>query len=185
MSRDSRRKPERPVWSHKTEEGFLERFLKGETEEDALTPSSSEAPDAETSSAPAGDTSDATLPAASATARAPAEADSEPDAAAGGPAALKERVIAVLRQIYDPEIPVNLYDLGLIYGIDVSDDGEVDVTMTLTTPHCPVAESMPYEVETKLLSIEGVKDVRVHLVWDPPWDMSRMSDEARLELGLL
>jgi FeS assembly SUF system protein len=98
---------------------------------------------------------------------------------------LYERVIDALKEIYDPEIPVNIYDLGLIYGVDIADDAHVTVTMTLTTPHCPVAESMPGEVELRVLSVPGVRDAVVDLVWDPPWDPSKMSDEARLELGML
>jgi FeS assembly SUF system protein len=96
-----------------------------------------------------------------------------------------EGVIAALKEIFDPEIPVNIYDLGLIYGVDVSGDGAVAVTMTLTTPHCPVAESMPGEVELRVGAVPGVRDAEVNLVWDPPWDMSNMSDEAKLELGML
>ena len=107
-------------------------------------------------------------------------------AAAGEPGgALYERVIDALREIYDPEIPVNIYDLGLIYGVDVHDDGEVLITMTLTTPHCPVAESMPGEVEMRASAVPGVRDAEVNLVWDPPWGPNLMSDEARLELGML
>jgi FeS assembly SUF system protein len=96
-----------------------------------------------------------------------------------------EGVIAALRDIFDPEIPVNIYDLGLIYGVDVDNDGGVVVTMTLTTPHCPVAESMPGEVELRVGAVPGVRDAEVNLVWDPPWDPAKMSDEARLELGML
>lgn len=99
--------------------------------------------------------------------------------------ALYEQVVAALKEIYDPEIPVNIYDLGLIYGVDASDDGDVIVTMTLTTPHCPVAESMPAEVELRAASVPGVRDAQVNLVWDPPWGPDKMSDEARLELGML
>jgi len=98
---------------------------------------------------------------------------------------LYEAVIAALKDIFDPEIPVNIYDLGLIYGVDVADDGGVMVTMTLTTPHCPVAESMPAEVELRVGAVAGVRDAEVNLVWDPPWDPAKMSDEARLELGML
>ena len=100
-----------------------------------------------------------------------------------------EGVIAALKDIFDPEIPVNIYDLGLIYGVDVDGDNEggagVVVTMTLTTPHCPVAESMPGEVELRVSSVPGVRDAEVNLVWDPAWDPAKMSDEARLELGML
>ena len=98
---------------------------------------------------------------------------------------LYEAVIAALKDIFDPEIPVNIYDLGLIYGVDVDADGAVVVTMTLTTPHCPVAESMPGEVELRVGAVPGVRDCEVNLVWDPPWDPAKMSDEARLELGML
>ena len=108
------------------------------------------------------------------------------DAAPGEPGgALYEKVIEALKEIYDPEIPVNIYDLGLIYGVDVSEDGDVAIVMTLTTPHCPVAESMPGEVELRASSVPGVRDAEVTLVWDPPWDPAKMSDEARLELGML
>ena len=96
-----------------------------------------------------------------------------------------EGVIAALKDIFDPEIPVNIYDLGLIYGVDVADDGGVVVTMTLTTPHCPVAESMPGEVELRVASVPGIRDAEVNLIWDPPWGPHKMSDEARLELGML
>lgn len=98
---------------------------------------------------------------------------------------LYEAVIAALKDIFDPEIPVNIYDLGLIYGVDVSADGAAVVTMTLTTPHCPVAESMPGEVELRVGAVPGIRDAEVNLVWDPPWDPAKMSDEARLELGML
>lgn len=97
---------------------------------------------------------------------------------------LYDAVIAALKDIYDPEIPVNIYDLGLIYNVEI-DEGHVVVTMTLTTPHCPVAESMPGEVELRVGSVPGVGDAEVNLVWDPPWSPESMSDEARLELGML
>lgn len=106
-------------------------------------------------------------------------ADGEP----GG--VLYENVIEALKEIFDPEIPVNIYDLGLIYGVDVTDDGDVAVVMTLTTPHCPVAESMPGEVELRVSAVPGVRDAQVEITWNPPWDPSKMSDEARLELGML
>ena len=98
---------------------------------------------------------------------------------------LYEEVIAALKDIYDPEIPVNIYELGLIYGVEVSPEADVAVTMTLTTPHCPVAESMPSEIEVRIGAIPGVRDAEVVVTWDPPWDPSKMSDEARLELGML
>jgi FeS assembly SUF system protein len=107
-------------------------------------------------------------------------------AAAGEPGGdLYEGVITALREIFDPEIPVNIYDLGLIYGVEVSPDGAAVVTMTLTTPHCPVAESMPAEVEMRVAAVPGIRDAEVNLVWDPPWDPQKMSDEAKLELGML
>jgi len=108
--------------------------------------------------------------------------------APSGPAArpvLREEIVAALRTIYDPEIPVNIYDLGLIYGIEVRDGGEVRVEMTLTAPACPVAGSLPKEVKRAVEAVAGVKQVSVELVWDPPWNQERMSDEARLSLGLL
>jgi FeS assembly SUF system protein len=95
-----------------------------------------------------------------------------------------EAVVETLREIYDPEIPVNIYDLGLIYGVDIVEDHAI-VTMTLTTPHCPVAESMPAEVEIRAGSVPGIASAEVNLVWDPPWDPQKMSDEAKLELGML
>ena len=98
---------------------------------------------------------------------------------------LYEAVVAALKEIYDPEIPVNIYDLGLIYGVEVDEESDVIVTMTLTTPHCPVAETMPGEVELRAASVPGVRDAEVNLVWDPPWSPDKMTDEARLELGML
>lgn len=108
-----------------------------------------------------------------------ARAETEP----GGD--LYEQVIEALRDIYDPEIPVNIYDLGLIYEVEISPEHHVRILMTLTTPHCPVAESMPGEVELRVGAVPGVGDAEVELVWDPPWDPRKMSDEARLELGML
>lgn len=99
--------------------------------------------------------------------------------------ALYEAVIEALKDIFDPEIPVNIYDLGLIYGVDVTDGGHASVTMTLTTPNCPVAESMPGEVELRVSSVPGIATAEVTLVWDPAWDPAKMTDEARLELGML
>jgi FeS assembly SUF system protein len=100
-------------------------------------------------------------------------------------ASLEERVVAALRTVLDPEIPVNIYDLGLIYGLDVGADGTVDVRMTLTAPACPVAGIMPGLVESAVRKVDGVNAVSVDLVWDPPWDKGRMSEAARLQLGLL
>jgi FeS assembly SUF system protein len=98
---------------------------------------------------------------------------------------LTDQLIEAFKTVFDPEIPVDIYELGLIYDVAVDEDGDAVVTMTLTTPHCPVAESMPGEVELRVLSVPGVRDAEVKLVWDPPWDPSKMSDEARLELGML
>ena len=98
---------------------------------------------------------------------------------------MQAAVVEALKSVYDPEIPVDIYELGLIYDVDISEDGDAVVTMTLTTPHCPVAESLPNEVELRVLSVPGIRDAEVKLVWDPPWDPSKMSDEARLELGML
>jgi FeS assembly SUF system protein len=103
----------------------------------------------------------------------------------GADGQLMDSVIEALKSIYDPEIPVDIYELGLIYDVAISEDGDAVVTMTLTTPHCPVAESMPAEVEMRVLSVPGIRDAEVKLVWDPPWDPSKMTDEARLELGML
>lgn len=109
-----------------------------------------------------------------------------PEAGPGGAGSeLQADVIAALKEIFDPEIPVNIYDLGLIYGVEVDDEADVVVTMTLTTPNCPVAETMPGEVELRAASVPGVRDAEVNLVWDPPWNPEKMTDEARLELGML
>jgi|TARA_B100000315_G_scaffold4985_1_gene5043 FeS assembly SUF system protein len=97
---------------------------------------------------------------------------------------LKNKIITEIKKIYDPEIPVNIYELGLIYDIQIDKDNNVKVNMTLTTPNCPVAESLPKEVEDSIKEIEGVKKVDLDLVWDPPWDKSMMSESAKLELNL-
>ncbi|MDB9705820.1 SUF system Fe-S cluster assembly protein [Pelagibacteraceae bacterium] len=97
---------------------------------------------------------------------------------------LKEDIIKEIKKIYDPEIPVNIYELGLIYNIKVNEDKKVDVEMTLTSPNCPVAESLPNEVKQNILKVAGVKDVDLKLVWDPPWDKDKMSEAAKLELNL-
>ncbi|WP_454278090.1 SUF system Fe-S cluster assembly protein [Sphingomonas sp. Marseille-Q8236] len=99
--------------------------------------------------------------------------------------ALYDGIIDALKDIYDPEIPVNIYDLGLIYGVEVTEGGHAIVTMTLTTPHCPVAESMPGEVELRVSAVPGIATADVNLIWDPPWDPQKMSDDAKLELGML
>jgi FeS assembly SUF system protein len=99
--------------------------------------------------------------------------------------AVEEKVITVLKTIYDPEIPINIYELGLIYGVEVTPSGVANITMTLTAPACPVAESLPIEVENRVQAVEQVTHANVNLVWDPPWGMDRMSEAAKLALGLL
>ncbi len=100
-------------------------------------------------------------------------------------AATEALIIEVLRTIFDPELPINIYDMGLIYAIDVEPEGRVTIRMTLTTPACPAAESLPPEVESRVRAVDGVTDVAVELVWDPPWTPARMSEAARLEAGLM
>ena len=97
---------------------------------------------------------------------------------------LKEKIITEIKKIYDPEIPVNIYELGLIYEIKVEKDNNVKVKMTLTTPNCPVAESLPKEVKDSIMELPEVKDVDLQLVWEPPWDKTMMSEAAKLELNL-
>lgn len=98
---------------------------------------------------------------------------------------LGERIVKVLKGIYDPEIPVDIYELGLIYDVMVNEDFDVKILMTLTSPNCPVAESLPAEVEQKVRAIDSVKDVEVEITFDPPWSKDLMSEEAKLELGML
>ena len=98
---------------------------------------------------------------------------------------LQARVVEMLRTIYDPEMPVNIYDLGLIYGLEVQPSGMVNVRMTLTAPNCPVAQSFPQNVQEVLICVPGVSDVKVELVWEPPWSREHMSEAARLQLGML
>lgn len=98
---------------------------------------------------------------------------------------LGEKILRVLKTIYDPEIPVDIYELGLIYDVMVNEDEEVKILMTLTTPNCPVAESLPQEVEERVKSIDEVKDCEVEITFDPPWSQELMSEEAKLELGML
>jgi len=99
------------------------------------------------------------------------------------PLVIEAEVMEALREVYDPEIPVNIYDLGLIYDVEVDEFGFVEIDMTLTSPACPVAGSLPGEVENKVRNVPGVTDVHVELVWEPAWSMDRMSEEAKLELG--
>jgi len=98
---------------------------------------------------------------------------------------LRDKVVDVIKTIFDPEIPVNIYDLGLIYRVDVLPINNIQITMTLTAPSCPAAQSLPVEVDQRVREIEGVNDVHVQVTWDPPWDKSMMSEEAQLELGWL
>jgi FeS assembly SUF system protein len=98
---------------------------------------------------------------------------------------LEDRIIAVLKSIYDPEIPVDIYELGLIYNIDIDDENAVKISMTLTSPSCPVAESLPMEVEEKVRGLEEITKANVEITFDPPWDKDMMSEEAQLELGFL
>ncbi len=97
---------------------------------------------------------------------------------------LKDKIVEEIKKIYDPEIPVNIYELGLIYKIDIKDTNKVNIEMTLTTPNCPVAESLPKMVKDNILKLEGVGDVDLKLVWDPPWTKDKMSEAAKLELNL-
>jgi len=103
---------------------------------------------------------------------------------AGAKEELRQKVIDVIKTCFDPEIPVNIYELGLIYGVDVNENNNVTIAMTLTSPHCPVAESLPLEVQQKVVMIEGVNDAKVEITWDPPWTPEKMSEAARLELNL-
>ena len=115
-----------------------------------------------------------------------AQKPTEPAAVAAEPGGdLYEQVVDALKEIYDPEIPVNIYDLGLIYDVEITPEHHAKIKMTLTTPHCPVAESMPGEVELRVGAVPGIGDAEVELVWDPPWDPQKMTDEAKLELGML
>jgi FeS assembly SUF system protein len=100
------------------------------------------------------------------------------------PEDLKEDVIAMLQTIYDPEIPVNIYELGLIYEVDINEESRVDIQMTLTAPGCPVAQSFPGDIESKVSTVAGVSEVHVELVWEPPWTKDQMSEAAQLQLGM-
>ena len=97
---------------------------------------------------------------------------------------IKDKVVQEIKKIYDPEIPVNIYELGLIYKIEVDNRNKVDINMTLTSPNCPVAESLPKQVKENIMKVEGVSDVNLNIVWDPPWNKDMMSEAAKLELNL-
>jgi FeS assembly SUF system protein len=98
---------------------------------------------------------------------------------------LEAEVIGALKTCYDPEIPVDIYELGLVYEVNIDMEGSVGIKMTLTSPHCPAVQSLPAEIEEKLKAVSGVTDVKIDLVWDPPWDPSKMSEAARLQLGMI
>lgn len=98
---------------------------------------------------------------------------------------IEAQILDALRTCFDPEIPVNIYDLGLIYNVNVEEGGGVAITMTLTSPHCPAVQSLPAEIEEKVKGVSGVSGVKIDLVWDPPWDSSKMSEAARLQLGMI
>jgi FeS assembly SUF system protein len=114
----------------------------------------------------------------------PKQTSEQPQPTQGRVEAIRERVIEALRTVYDPEIPVDIYALGLVYELRVDESGAVTILMTLTSPMCPVAESLPPEVEAKASAVPGVTSARVEVVWDPPWNPSMMSEAARLELGM-
>ena len=97
---------------------------------------------------------------------------------------IKSKVIEEIKKIYDPEIPVNIYEFGLIYKVEVNEANKVNIDMTLTSPNCPVAESLPKEVKDNIMKVEGVSDVNLNLVWEPPWDKDKMSEAAKLELNI-
>lgn len=146
-------------------------------------PSGDAAGGASTGADPAG-SGGATEATTGAEAAGPADSGTIPTVNLEAVAETEERIVHALKTVYDPEIPVDIYELGLIYDIEVGADGKVDVKMTLTSPACPVAGSLPGEVEQKVQSVEGVEEARVELVWDPPWNPGMMSDAARLELGM-
>jgi FeS assembly SUF system protein len=98
---------------------------------------------------------------------------------------IESEVLEALRTCFDPEIPVNIYELGLVYNVNVEEGGAVTITMTLTSPHCPAVQSLPAEIEEKVKGVSGVSDIKIDLVWDPPWDPSKMSEAARLQLGMM
>ncbi len=128
--------------------------------------------------------SDAPVPSDASSARAPASSPSADDAPRKPLHLLEADVIEALKEVFDPELPVNIYDLGLVYGIEITEDGSAHVRMTLTAPACPAAQTLPGEIEAKVRSVEGISAATVEVVWDPPYHRSMMSEDARLELGL-
>lgn len=155
-------------------------------EADQVDPSAAAQKSAAAEQSAAARQKDAAEPAATPDAAAHASADAPPPGApaSSGVARIRDDVIAVLKTVYDPEIPVDIYELGLIYEVEVEQGGDVSVVMTLTTPMCPVAETLPPEVEAKVRDVPGVRHVQLELVWEPPWSMDMMSEAARLELNL-
>jgi len=124
---------------------------------------------------------------ATAATEAPVHGAWTPDGETQPPAPVRvseDKIIEMLKTVFDPEIPVDIYELGLVYAVEIADDGDVAVEMTLTTPSCPSAQELPGQVEEAIRMVPGVKDVRVEVVWDPPWDQSRMSEDARLALNM-
>ena len=111
--------------------------------------------------------------------------DAKPDSAENDPNALEAQIVDALRTVYDPEIPVNIYEIGLIYNIDIDASNSVNIRMTLTSPACPAAGTLPGEVEDKVRQVEGIRDVKVDIVWDPAWTPAMMSESAKLQLGML
>ena len=111
--------------------------------------------------------------------------DAKPDSAKNDPNALEAQIVDALRTVYDPEIPVNIYEIGLIYNIDIDAANSVNIRMTLTSPACPAAGTLPGEVEDKVRQVEGIRDVKVDIVWDPAWTPAMMSESAKLQLGML
>jgi FeS assembly SUF system protein len=130
------------------------------------------------------DTSEANLSSATPAEAATAGPAPTPSLAAEEVARMTDEIVAALKTVYDPEIPADIYELGLIYKVDIADDRKVTVDMTLTTPNCPSAAELPTMVENAVASVPGVGEVAVNVVWDPPWDQSRMSDEARVALNM-
>jgi FeS assembly SUF system protein len=110
--------------------------------------------------------------------------NAQPESNAASPQTMRERIIEALKTCYDPEIPIDIWELGLIYDIDIASTNDVVVTMTLTTPHCPAAETLPVDVENKVSAVEGVASVKIELTWEPAWSPQMMSEAARLELNL-
>jgi FeS assembly SUF system protein len=110
--------------------------------------------------------------------------NAQPESNAASGQALREKIIEALKTCYDPEIPIDIWELGLIYDIDIADTNDVVITMTLTTPHCPAAETLPVDVENKVTAVDGVASVKIELTWEPAWSPQMMSEAARLELNL-